>query len=925
MAQSYTTQDGITLINPGTYVSVAVQPGAGAIATAGVVTLVGEADQGPDWTQEADITQNMFAPSQYGAILAKYQSGRIVDAAKNLITAANDPSIVGAINLIRIIKVNPSQAASAILSRNGFGQYAKLAADIPGAPGNLINYTSAIAQAEIAPSTGAFAYCPSASPSSFILRVNGGVQKTITVASNEAPNVLQAAIEDYNLGILCLGGAQKLIIPAASLTLTATAPSSSVLIVSLPAASTFAAAPAIGDSAVIPSTSVLASGLASSNAASYIVTGLVNTIVSASITLARISAGNCVATSGSSQANTNPATADLIDYSDMTISNETGQDRQATVGLSGTFNVTSVSGPNAVIQVPAGTQWAAQPVPGDICNVQTNFGSGPLNAGFYQVISSTSTTVNITRVSVGSAGAAGSAVIGSPITPSTQPFLIEKPVIDGLGKSLAIEGSVASIFYVPSTQAPVTFSNSLLVSAAEYENAFTISQGQISDTFTSGGDVVLQIACSQQLATVQVTQTALNFSVNGVLQFSAAMAQYPVLSQLASFISSQSTFSAQVASATFNNQASSSLDEGTYGISGQAGVFAGRIKDDAISWMEAINQSALVSDSLIAFSGLPEAISPAQFLMNGSKAGSTSAQWTAAIDACQGITTNFIVALASQDASKDITIGATDPSSTYTIAGINAYLGAQVIFMSSVQMRQNRIALGSNLDTYINDKEAAGQVSSFRFGMAFQSVKCQNSQGVIATFQPWMAANIAAGMQAAAGYKGIVKKFANIQGIVNPVGFNSQNPGQTADALSAGLMCLESVSTGGFRWISDQLTYDADNNFVYNSLQAVYVSDLITLSLIDTFDRMVVGKSVADISAAAALSILDSEMFNFKRLKWIAASTDAPKGYRNANANLVGGALPISAEIKLAGLIYFVPINLLLTEVQQSASTATGA
>ena len=77
----------------------------------------------------------------------------------------------------------------------------------------------------------------------------------------------------------------------------------------------------------------------------------------------------------------------------------------------------------------------------------------------------------------------------------------------------------------------------------------------------------------------------------------------------------------------------------------------------------------------------------------------------------------------------------------------------------------------------------------------------------------------------------------------------------TEDALKSGILFLERVETGGFRWVSDQTTYAVDNNFVFNSIQAVYVSDLMALTLIQTFDRLVVGKSVAQISAAAALSI----------------------------------------------------------------------
>ena len=186
--------------------------------------------------------------------------------------------------------------------------------------------------------------------------------------------------------------------------------------------------------------------------------------------------------------------------------------------------------------------------------------------------------------------------------------------------------------------------------------------------------------------------------------------------------------------------------------------------------------------------------------------------------------------------------------------------------------------------------------------------------------QPYMAAVVAAGMQSSAGYKGIVKKFANTAGTRIPFGdFDASNPGDTEDALVSGLLFTERVATGGYRWFSDQSTYTVDNNFVYNSLQAVYISDLIVLTLIERFDRAVVGKSVAEISAATALSILEAEMFNFKRLRFIASSDDAIKGYKNPQAQITGPVLEISCEIKLAGLIYFVPISLTVSEVSQSA------
>jgi hypothetical protein len=240
--------------------------------------------------------------------------------------------------------------------------------------------------------------------------------------------------------------------------------------------------------------------------------------------------------------------------------------------------------------------------------------------------------------------------------------------------------------------------------------------------------------------------------------------------------------------------------------------------------------------------------------------------------------------------------------------------------MSEIKMRKNRSALCSVRDTYENVKVMASELAAFRCGLAFQDAKNATSSGTTKQFQPWMSAVIAAGMQAAAGYKGIVKKGANVSGIITPFNdFDPSNPGDREDALKAGLLFMEKIPTGGFRWCSDQTTYSIDNNFVYNSLQAVSVSDMVTLTLIQTFDRLVVGKSVAEISAAAALSILEGEMFNYKRLRWISPSDDAPKGFKNPNAKISGPVLEISCEIKLAGLIYFVPIYLAVSQVEQNA------
>jgi hypothetical protein len=46
---------------------------------------------------------------------------------------------------------------------------------------------------------------------------------------------------------------------------------------------------------------------------------------------------------------------------------------------------------------------------------------------------------------------------------------------------------------------------------------------------------------------------------------------------------------------------------------------------------------------------------------------------------------------------------------------------------------------------------------------------------------------------------------------------------QRRERAAAGLLIAQEGAHGGFTWVSDQTTYAKDNNFVYNSVQAVYV------------------------------------------------------------------------------------------------------
>lgn len=922
MAQSTVTNDGIQLVNPGTYVSTKVQAGQGNIASAGVVTLIGEADEGPGWQDEAELDQVAYTPDQYAEVLLKYGSGNLVEAFRQVIAAANDPNIVGAINLVRFVKTNRSVAAGAMISRTGFGEYASLEARRRGAPGNLIKYRSEVGRVESAPDTGQVAMIPTDSGFEMAIRINGGSQKSVVVGANDSPADACELIEDYERRILATGGQSSAPTQGKTgLSLSASASDSTTLVIQLQTGNLWASAPSAGDVLVIPaagfhgasSDSVIA-GAGGENIGSYVVIGVTNSASLASITAKRVTSGSCVSVSGSVAQD-----AEVVSFKQIRIRNMSGMDRQSNVGISGQYTIVSNDGTNVIVQLPVGESWNSQPQVGDCLLVEAAFGG--LNAGFYGVVGSSASTVSFYRLSNGSAGdTSAPANIVSPITEETQPFMVLKSVIDGLGKSMEILGSLESVLLNASTLSGAGLSNKMLVSSAEYQNVFTVSKQSQSEAFSAGGEIVISIGCTAEQATVEVSSSGVEIKEAGSSVLSAAFSQVKTLNDLASLINSQEGWSASVASSRFGLVNPNKLDRGSFDATGAAGMRPARLKRDASQWAIIVGGSTLVSASLEGQSGLPETISPDKFLSGGSKQGTTSAEAVAAIDAVEKLDTNFINTLFSRDAAEDINDGLTESSSTYTIDAINAYLSAHVIKMSAVKMRKNRIAMASKRSDYSSAKDAAGDLSNFRCAMAFQDMKTVSADGTIKQFQPWMTAVVASGMSAAAGYKGVVKKFANITGIISPMGdFNPRNPGESEDALKSGLMFIEPVATGGFRWVSDQTTYTIDNNFVYNSVQAVYLSDLITLTLIDRFDRAVVGQSVADITAGGALGVLAGEMFNFKRLKWIAASDDAPEGYKNAKARLRGGVLELFCEVKLAGLIYFVPIYLTVSQVQQDA------
>lgn len=453
------------------------------------------------------------------------------------------------------------------------------------------------------------------------------------------------------------------------------------------------------------------------------------------------------------------------------------------------------------------------------------------------------------------------------------------------------------------------------------------SPANVNETINIAPIIALMVGYEGTNGTMTINGTTLSTTVTGGsgANLSIPLSQYTTVGQLAAFINSQPGYSASAAPAA-NSQPPSSLDQvSAIGICSTADVEPGRVKNSVYAFDQAVNVSTAVSFTQTATAGLPDP-GILTYLANGARGATLASDIVNAIVQMASIQVNIIVPLFSQDASKDITAGNTDPGSTYTISAINELLKSHCIQFSTPTLKRNRMAICSINDTYANCKAQAQHLANYRITVTFQQVTQVNSQGVNTLFLPWYGACLAAGMQTAGFYKSICNHLTNAISFQDPTGYSSGDPDDVSDALSAGLEPLALISGGPGStsvfpgWVSDQTSYGLDTNFVYNSIQAVYLSDILSLDLGQYLQSNVVGKSVADLSAGAILSSLQQRFDYYKKLKMTTTSSDAPLGYKNASVQLSAPSVFVNVEAKLTTSIYFVGVQLALSAVQQSAS-----
>jgi hypothetical protein len=637
----------------------------------------------------------------------------------------------------------------------------------------------------------------------------------------------------------------------------------------------------------------------------------------------------------------------------------TGGAARTTIQAStGTLAVTVLSGNS--IRIDYSGTFTTVPSIGDTVYIPTNSvidaGAGDQNVGGYVVTASASNSITCTKLSDGGKAGAVAGVITAPLAVGAaavtatvaNDLVVYAPVtftleagnpIDGIGKSVEIceltsGGDLLSraAYALSTTQVTwvsKTGAAKLVVSGAEYRATLSVARqtDSVSEDLSIGGEIGLKISYLGTTASLTIDDSTLTTTVVGGTgaNLNLDLKDYPTISDLAVYINAQTGYKA-VAVPSAGQLSPLALDDGTFNICSQFGEYNARLKTDGYRFFEKVSGESILiqinNPAAKAASGLPAPTAAVTFLAGGTRGGTTALTFQNAITAMERVRCNFVAPLFSRDAAADIADKLTDSTSTYAIDTIHALVRTHILKMAKIKQRKNRQSCLSYRGTFADAMVKAQSMATFRSTMSFLDKKVVSlSDGTLKQFQPWMDAVIAAAGQAAAGYRNLTWKYQNISGSLQAAGdWSDQDIGNVEDAIKAGLLVTVQNEDGGYQFKSDQTTYGKDSNTIYNSMSAVYNADQVALRTAKLMEDAFAGKALADVSAQAALTKLESIMDDTMRLKLIAPSDDAPLGFKNANVTIQGPAMIVDAEIKVTTGIYFIPISFLVSEIKQSAS-----
>lgn len=330
------------------------------------------------------------------------------------------------------------------------------------------------------------------------------------------------------------------------------------------------------------------------------------------------------------------------------------------------------------------------------------------------------------------------------------------------------------------------------------------------------------------------------------------------------------------------------------------------------------SQSQLISASQVANAeGLPANVSN-KFLSGAARGASTNASFQAGFDALLATRCNTVIPLISRDASALVSLGETDPASTFTVDAVNLQALTHCITASNTKNRSERNCYVSKKAAFSAVQTAAQNLNHERASMAFQDAEVLGADGNLKFLDPWAVSCMVAGIQAGTEVgTPATFKFVNANAIRHQ-DYNSKT--QVDLAIDAGLLALEEADSGGFRVVVHNTTYGADANFVFNRVSVVEAADYVAYNLRQQLEAIFVGNKAATGTAQAIRNTVISIMDSFLRANIIVGDdTNDGLGFKDLVVSLSGNTAFIDITITPVQGVDFILNRITLDNIRQSA------
>lgn len=465
-----------------------------------------------------------------------------------------------------------------------------------------------------------------------------------------------------------------------------------------------------------------------------------------------------------------------------------------------------------------------------------------------------------------------------------------------------------------------------------------IEESTDATTGEIGGDIYMEIGCNAVTSctlTINATQMILDATGGGASDLALNLSEYNTLLDLAEYINAQAGYSCSIPADINGGLPPTVLDRvSTVGVcAGTAGLKSGKIKADSYSvqrWFDLNSQ--LVSVEQTTFLGFPDEVAKT-FLAGGTLGSSATSSFDAGFTAFEGIRTNTIIPLVSQDASDDI---AEDPtitsaSSTYDIESIHVLTRDHCKKMSNTINRSERDCFVGFRGTFAEVKTQAKTVASEFVSLCFQDSEVIGTNGELQYKQPHITACVIAGMQAGAEVgEPMTHKYMSANGVkhvkkqgITPSSlelYKMANPGDQSAAIVAGLTIVEAPSSGGIRVVLHNTTYQKDQNFVFNRKHVLATAHYIAYNLRTNLEDTFVGEKAKTGTAETIRNFVIAEMDTFRNDGFIVGDiSNKNLGYKNLSVTLIGSSAYIDVIITPVVGIDFILTRIELDQIRQSA------